>query len=299
METAGCSIIVPTYNQAGYLRRCLDSLFCLLFPIFEIIVVDDGSTDGTKDYLASLKEPRLKICWHSHNRGASQARNSGIELADYDFLAFIDSDCSAEKKWLNYLLEGFSNENIGFVFGRTVYREIGYRGYFPERLIQNKGAWPGGGNIIYRRKIFHLCGGFDPYFFYYHNEDSEMAIRAVSRGFNFRPISQAIVYHQPAEWTPPSLLASARNASVWPILKKRYPKFYLTFNPPIAGGIVVESKDYLYLLFLPILIPILLVRYLIHGQRDLKIFFTKWPIYFFLRRYYIYKEATRNKVLVL
>lgn len=299
MKINQCSIVVCTFNRLSYLKKCLASLEKLDFPEYEIIIVDDGSQDGTKQFLENLKNEKIKVIHHKYNQGISSAKNSGIKIARYDIIAFTDDDCEVDKNWLNELFEGFKNENDGFSIGKTVYIRENYQGYFPERLVTNGNAqWPGGGNIAYRKKVFDVCGNFDDLFFKYNNEDSEMAIRAVSYGFFFRRTPKAIVRHQAMIWNTKSLLKSARNASVWPILKKRYKKHYLCFSPPIKMGIFIQPQDYLYLLTAPIFIPALLARYILHGKKDWKIFFVKWPVYFILKRFYIYREVLRNKVLM-
>jgi glycosyltransferase involved in cell wall biosynthesis len=297
MEINRCSIIICTYNRLNYLKKCLVSLLALDFSEYEIIIVNDGSTDGTKDYLDGLNNDKIKIIHQESNQGISMARNAGIKSASYDIIAITDDDCVVDKDCLKELIKGFDNEQIGFVIGQIFYIDKNYQGYFPERLVSNINArWPMSSNIVYRKKVLDECGGFDDFYYQYNNEDSELAIRAVSRGYLFNRTKDAIVYHQAMDWTVSSLLRSAKNASVWPVLKKRYPKHYQVFGPPIKFGLLVNPIDYLYLLTSPILIPLLLVRYLINGKRDLKIFFTKWPIYFILRRFYIYKEALRNRV---
>jgi GT2 family glycosyltransferase len=153
--------------------------------------------------------------------------------------------------------------------------------------------------MAYRKSVFDLCGGFDDIFFEYNNEDSEMAIRALSKGFSFVRTPNAVVLHQKATWKIQALLRSAKNASVWPILKKKYPKHYLVFGPPVKFGFLVNPSDYLYLLTAPAFIPLLLIRYWFHGKRDLKIFFMKWPVLLILRRFFIYKEAIRHRVWMI
>lgn len=302
MKTSGCSIsiIIPTFNRLDYLKKSIDSLVALDFDNFEIIAVNDGSTDGTQEYLDSLKSENIKVIHHKKNFGPGYARNSGIKSARYDIIAFIDDDCIADKNWLKEIAKGFINDNIGFVIGRTFYVRRGYKGYFPERLVSNINArWPMGCNIAYRKKVFDNIGYFENSFFERGNEDSEMALRTIAGGFMFARSLSAIVCHQAMDWTAGSLLASARNASVWPSLKKKYPDYYLMFGPRIKYGIFIEVMDYLYIFSLPVFVPLLLVRYLFHGKRDLKLFFAKWPIYLFLRRYYIYKEAIKNRILML
>jgi glycosyltransferase involved in cell wall biosynthesis len=299
MEKNSCSIIVCTFNRLDYLKGCLSSLLAQNYPEYEIIIVNDGSTDGTREFLDSLTASRIKVFHHEKNQGPSISRNTGIKNAGHGIVAFIDDDCQADQNWLSEIAKGFAGEPTGFVIGQTFYISKNYRGYFPERLVSNPGAqWPMSCNIAYRKQVFIACGDFDHSFFKYNNEDSEMALRAVSRGFSFGRAPSAIVYHQKMDWTVRSIIKSARNASVWPALKKKYPRHYLLFSPPIKFGLIINAKDYLYLLTAPLLIPLLLIRYLAHGKRDLKIFFAKWPIYLILRRYHIYREALRNRALM-
>ena len=87
------SIIVPAYNVEDYLPRCLDSIIDQTYPNIEIVLVDDGSTDSTgkicDEY--AIKDSRIKVI-HRVNGGLSAARNSGLELANGDYIGFVDSD---------------------------------------------------------------------------------------------------------------------------------------------------------------------------------------------------------------
>lgn len=87
------SIIVPVYNVAPYLRRCLDSIINQTYSQLEIILVDDGSTDDSGDICDeySRKDNRIKII-HKPNGGISSARNTGLEVAKGEYIAFVDSD---------------------------------------------------------------------------------------------------------------------------------------------------------------------------------------------------------------
>lgn len=293
------SIIVSTYNRYQSLERCLTSLLALNYNEFEIIVVDDGSTDDTEFLLKSINDPRVRVIKQQKNLGPSRARNTGVTLAKYDIVAFIDDDCTADPDWLKYLADKIVTGKAGLVVGQTFYVARDYRGYFPERIVQNLDArWPMSGNMAYRREVFKSVGGFSHYFFQFKNEDTEMAVRALSLGFTWWRAPKAIVNHGKSFWTVRELWRSARNVAIWPSLKKKYPKHYKLLKPRVLFGLIVEPMDYLYILFCPIIVPVMFLRYLWHGQRDFKIFFAKWPVYFFLRRYYIYKEAIKNKVLM-
>src|SRR5438067_8667389 len=93
------SVIVPTFNRADFLVDTLESVFRQRFADFEIIVVDDGSTDGTIEYLRSLAG-RVRVCQQA-NRGAGPARNLGARHAQGKYLAFLDSD----DLWFPWTLE--------------------------------------------------------------------------------------------------------------------------------------------------------------------------------------------------
>ena len=281
----------------------LGVIFSLLSCPDEIIIINDGSTDSSKEYLEKLKlaDHRFKIIHHEKNQGLSAGRNTAIRHAKGDIIAFTDDDCIVTPQWFAELQGPFANGSIVCAYGQVFYRSANYHGYFPERIVQNKGPrWPMGANIAYRRSAFKQVGLFDTKFFKYNNEDSEMAFRLARVG-KFAAISSAIVYHQEMQWNCGSLLRSARNASVWPVLYKKYGKhiFQQQFYPPIRLRHVVNARDYLYIITLPLFLPILLMRYLLHGKRNLKMFFCKWPIYLFTRRAFIWFEAIRNGVFMI
>lgn len=85
------SIILPTYNRSEFLKRAVDSVINQSMNDWELIIWDDGSTDGTADYCQALYDERIRYFWHE-NRGVSFARNRAIENSVGDYLAFLDSD---------------------------------------------------------------------------------------------------------------------------------------------------------------------------------------------------------------
>lgn len=99
------SVIVPVYNVARYLRRCVDSILTQTYENLEILLVDDGATDSSgaicDEYAA--REPRVRVI-HKENEGLSSARNAGIDAARGDYLAFVDSDDWIEPETYAYLL---------------------------------------------------------------------------------------------------------------------------------------------------------------------------------------------------
>lgn len=94
------SIVIPLYNKAPYVERALESIGAQTFSDFEVIVVDDGSTDGGASVVAQYREPRVRLITQS-NAGPGPARNAGIAEAQGEFIAFLDAD----DEWLSTYLE--------------------------------------------------------------------------------------------------------------------------------------------------------------------------------------------------
>ena len=86
------SVVIPTYNRKPELLKAIDSVLNQSFGDFEIVVVDDGSDDGTQEALANLNEPRIKYVKHEKRSGANAARNTGIKSAQGRYISFLDSD---------------------------------------------------------------------------------------------------------------------------------------------------------------------------------------------------------------
>ena len=290
MHLPPVSIVVATYNRRSQLERCIAALLELDYPDYEILIVNDASPDDTAAFLDGLDEERLHPIHQPKNRGVAAARNAGIAAARHNILAFTDDDCRPDPQWLKNLVQGFTDEGVGAVIGRTVYVDEEYKAHFPERIVSNEQAhWPMTCNIAYRKAVFKECGGFDPTFVAYHNEDTELAIRVASKGFSFTRAPKALVRHQQDHWTLKGLLRSAKNVSLWVPLMRLYPNHYKTFKAPVWNGFI-HPEDWLLILASPVLVPVLLLRYLYHGKTRLDLFFAKWPLYFLLRRFYILKE---------
>lgn len=116
------SVIVPVYNAEPTLRRCLDSLLAQTFENYEIIVVDDGSTDATPAICDSyaVKNPIIKVL-HQSNKGVSAARNAGLEMASGEWIAFCDSDDSVKPEWLSSMAVQTPNAEM-VVCGYDIFR---------------------------------------------------------------------------------------------------------------------------------------------------------------------------------
>jgi len=101
-RTPKVSVVVASYNGAMTLRICLESLRRLNYPDYEVILVDDGSTDETREIASCFPDVRTI---RQSNRGLSAARNTGIVNATGEIVAFTDSDCRADEDWLYYIVD--------------------------------------------------------------------------------------------------------------------------------------------------------------------------------------------------
>ena len=110
------SIIIPVYNVEQYIKNCLESVINQTYDNWEIILIDDGSTDNSKAIYENIaiKNDKIKI-FKQTNKGVSAARNLGIEKAQGDYIVFLDADDWIEKKFLERMLEVIENEDADIV----------------------------------------------------------------------------------------------------------------------------------------------------------------------------------------
>lgn len=117
------SIIIPTYNRCNSLQLCLDSLRGQTYRDFEVIVVDSGSTDGTKELVQKFSDMQIRYVL-SQRSGLTSKRNLGWKLAQGDIIAFIDDDIVLTSRWLSEILNTFLwSEKVGGVTGPTIVQE--------------------------------------------------------------------------------------------------------------------------------------------------------------------------------
>ena len=132
--TPKISIIVPVYNTEPYLCRCIDSILGQSFTDFELLLVDDGSTDGSGaicDAYAA-KDSRARM-FHKENGGVSSARNLGLDNAQGEWVYFVDSDDEVLPDGLLTLVNGVSDE-VDIVMGG--YEEVDGQGETPSTVVE-------------------------------------------------------------------------------------------------------------------------------------------------------------------
>ena len=168
------SIIIPTYNREKTIIRAIDSVLQQSFTDFEIIVVDDGSVDATKEVVSSLYDNRIHY-YYQANQGVCAARNYGASLASGDYLIFLDSDDYVTTNWL----EDFYNikdYNYDIIFCQMKRIDKKYPNGFVVNPKDKKFGAMGNGIVIpgafmIKKIIFDKVGGYDESLFYAENTE--------------------------------------------------------------------------------------------------------------------------------
>ena len=110
----GISVIIPLFNRERYIRETINSVLNQSYTEYEIIIVDDGSTDRSVEIVKSFNDSRIKVITES-NQGVSCARNNGVKIASYDIIAFLDSDDQWKKDflyWIDYLSRNYPDARM-------------------------------------------------------------------------------------------------------------------------------------------------------------------------------------------
>ena len=192
MNSPRVSVIIPAYNQAQYLGEAIRSVLAQTFTNFELIVVDDGSTDSTASIVTKYKDPRLHYI-NQINKGLPEARNTGIAAAMGEYLAFLDADDIYHKDKLEVQVPVLDrNQAIGLCYSSRI--EIDYLGN-PLWLI--KAPTEVGlvkllldfpftiNDILVRKSCVANIGGFNDSY-KMHGEDREFYIRLLLNGCSFK-----------------------------------------------------------------------------------------------------------------
>jgi len=162
------SVCIPTYNRKNYLKETLESVFRQTYKDFEVIVLDDGSTDGTEEMIKGLEFP-VKYCWQE-NRGDAGAKNAAIKMAEGKYVSLLDSDDLLFDDSLARLISKIGDqENCiaygsyiridenGKYLGRNKRRQ--YTGQITKELFRNIFVHPNGS--LFPREIFLKGAKFD------------------------------------------------------------------------------------------------------------------------------------------
>lgn len=164
------SVVIPSYNRADMLDISVVSVLGQIFKDFELLVIDDGSTDHTKEKVSSFNDERIKYIY-KQNGGVSSARNVGIDNAKGEFIAFLDDDDFWPADYLQKMIKVMDvDKEIGLAYCKTVFVKDGniiktddtkrcFSGDITEKLFQMSSIWPSAAFIrkeIIKDKRFDL-----------------------------------------------------------------------------------------------------------------------------------------------
>lgn len=207
------SIIIPTYNQLDYTIKCIESVLKHTSNTFEIIVVDNASTDGTLLYLETV--PDIKIVKNNENLGYAKANNQGLKEAVGNIIIFMNNDVVVTEGWDQIIFDAFiKDQNLGAVGPLTNnisgqqkinvnYNEQNLN-QFDEFVTNHK--FNNKGNVMKvhrlvgfllacRRDVLETIGGFDEIFGKGNYEDDDLCLRIIESGFDLAITKECFVHH--------------------------------------------------------------------------------------------------------
>ncbi len=236
------SLIVVNWNGMSYLAECLDSASRQSYPLKEVIVVDNGSSDGSDAWLRENCAGRYRLLEQGRNTGFAGGVNAGIRASLGEYVALLNNDASAEPGWLREMVACMDDPAVGMVASKILFHErrdvIDKAGhlFYPDGLNRGRGAGdadrgqydaPGeiffadGCAALYRRSMLDAVGLFDEQFFAY-GDDADLGLRARWQGWKCAYAPSARVYHRHSgslgKYSPEKAFLVERNR-LWVALK--------------------------------------------------------------------------------
>ena len=198
------SVVIPTYNRVEKLGKTIDSVLSQSFTDFEILVMDDGSSDKTAELIASFDDPRIIYAWEKNFGGPSRPRNRGIKLARAPWVCFLDAD----DWWMpNKLQVCFDHlhDDVDFLYHDLVVSKDGLTGSqkIKSRNLQKpalrdlllNGNGIGNSSVVVRRKILEKIGGVDESVEMIAAEDFNTWLRVAGVTDKFTYLPMALGYY--------------------------------------------------------------------------------------------------------
>lgn len=209
------SVIIVNYNGRTFLEKCFSSLLLQSYPVMEIIFVDNGSKDGSIEYIKK-EFPSVIIIANNENFGFAKGNNIGIKTAKGELIATLNTDTEVKPQWLEELVNAMvSDENVGMCASKMLLMKdpeiidstgilisrsgTGWdRGIFERDVGQYESMeevlGPCAGAALYRMSMLDKIGLFDEDFIAYY-EDIDLAFRGRLAGWKCLYVPKAVVYH--------------------------------------------------------------------------------------------------------
>jgi GT2 family glycosyltransferase len=242
------SVVVCTYNGGSTIKQCLNSLLALDYPDYEVIVVDDGSTDDTAAVLAGFSD-RVRVI-RQQNQGLSAARNVGLKAATGEIVVYTDSDCFVDVDWLTLLVYQFDRTDAAAVGGPNLSPDDG-------RLAACVAAAPGqpihvlesdqvaehipGCNMAFRREALLAINGFDPVY-RKAGDDVDICWRLRQAGYWITFAPGAFVWHHRRQTPRAYLRQQAGYGEAEALLRFKHPDKFNSRGDGKWRGLLYGSR---------------------------------------------------------
>src|SRR5216117_1481913 len=243
------SVVVASYNGARTLKPCLESLTRLAYPDYEVILVDDGSTDSTPEIAGEFPAVR---CIRQDHHGLSVARNTGMATATGEIVAFTDSDCQPDEDWLYYLVgdlltgewAGIGGPNFLPPDDSSVAAAVMASPGGPAHvmLTDREAEHIPGCNMAFYKWALEEVGGFDPVF-RTAGDDVDVCWRLQERGGKLGFSHAGFVWHYRRSTVRAYLKQQAGYGEAEALLMRKHPEYFNFFGGGIwRGRIYTASK---------------------------------------------------------
>lgn len=200
------SIITLTLNNIEYTKKYIESLYRFTND-FELIIVDNASTNGTVDYIESLRleKDNIKVIYNEDNKGFSKGNNQGIELAEGEYIGFLNNDILLYPNWFDKIKEVFEKENAAFVSPRHINpnynltSEHTYIEYFEhfkyEKPYEKNFDECVFSCVVTKKEVLDRIGVFDENFSPAFFEDNDIKYRAILAGYGVYVVNTVCFFH--------------------------------------------------------------------------------------------------------
>jgi glycosyltransferase involved in cell wall biosynthesis len=214
------SVVMCARNAERYIGNCIGSILNQTFQNFEIVLVDDMSTDSTANMIKKFNDKRVRYFRNNEWLKIPKSRNKGLKQAKGKYVFFTDADCTVSPNWIEEGLKYLEDKNCVGVEGKITYVSEDYEPTFSDHVMENiSGGQFMTGNEAYTKNVVLAIGGFDEKMG--SLTDRDLGLRAMKHGkICFNP--NMIVYHPQVTLTPTMLIKSAPTTSNRVFLFKRF-----------------------------------------------------------------------------
>ena len=231
------SVVVASYNGERTLEACLKSLQELNYPDYEVLLVDDGSTDQTQQICRNF--PSVRYIRHEKNLGLSAARNTGINAAQGEIVAFTDSDCRADEDWLFYLVGDLLNSDFAGIGGHNLLPPedswvaaavmVSPGGPAHVMITDRLAEHIPGCNMAFYKWALDEIGGFDP-IFRKAGDDVDVCWRLQQHGYSLGFSPGGFVWHYRRATARDYLKQQSGYGEAEALLARRHPEYFNWFG---------------------------------------------------------------------